>query len=73
MLRQPIGIGERLALVDPGVICGPAPPSNGNPARKLARGAGVEWRNRKLAETAPDSPSLSSKHHTFQNSSLRPG
>ena len=30
MLRQPIGIGQRFALVDGGVIGGPAPPSNWN-------------------------------------------
>src|SRR5271165_6159380 len=30
MLRQPIGISERFALVDRGIISGPAPPSHRN-------------------------------------------
>src|SRR5580700_1115743 len=33
MLRQPIGIGQRFALVDGGVVSGPAPPSNWNHTR----------------------------------------
>src|SRR5437016_5703059 len=33
MLRQPIGIGQRFALVDGGIISGPAPPSNWNLTR----------------------------------------
>ena len=30
MLRQPIGIGQRFALVDRGIISGPAPPPHRN-------------------------------------------